>query len=117
VRKKIALAILVIAIVIGARFLFTRPVDATLLLTFGPTAPSLREATLVFTAAKTDRVVRELTLRYAHGAPLEERRAVRLLPGDYTVGARLLDDTHKERSLSRTLRIDAAGTYPIDLAP
>jgi hypothetical protein len=115
VRKKIALGILVVAIVVGARFLFTRPVEATLVFTFGPAAPSLREVTLVFTAAKNERVVRELKLHYVSAAPSEERRQVRLLPGDYTLGARLVDDAGKERNLSRPLRIHAEGTYPIDL--
>jgi hypothetical protein len=105
----VALFVVVVAVVLGARFFFKRPVDATLVMSFGA-APSIREATLVFTSSD-ERVVRELKLRFDHGAAVEERRPLRLLPGDYTVGARLLDETGKERNLTRSLSIRADGAY------
>jgi len=113
-RRRIVLGILVVAIVLVARFAFVRPVDAQLELSFGASAPSVKRVALVFTDG-SGHVQRELELSYPAGAPPIDRRTVKLLPGDYTVGARLDGDGTPQRTFDRELHVRDAGTYTIDL--
>jgi hypothetical protein len=114
--KRIAFLALVVALVLGAKVLFQRPVDVDLQLDFGPTASALREVTLVFTD-EHERVARDLHLLYPSGAQAVEARRLSLFPGSYRVGARLRSDGGGERRLTIPLRIEGAGRYSIGLAP
>jgi hypothetical protein len=114
VRKRITYLLLVVAVVVGARLLFKRPVDVELELQFGPAARALRDVVVVLTD-EHDRVARELHLLYPSGAPAIERRRMSLMPGNYTAGVRLRSDGEAERRFNRTFRIDAAGSYSLDL--
>jgi hypothetical protein len=107
--------LLVAGVLLGARLLFSRPVEATLALSFGPRAAEVRELELIVTDGK-ENVVRSLKLAFPQGAPPEERRAVRLQPGDYTLGVRIARDKGGPLTLTRPLRVGDAGSYPIDLS-
>jgi hypothetical protein len=106
--------VLVVAIVLGAQFLFVRPVDVTLELQLGSAAAKVRKVALVFTSPD-GHVAHDLDLSYPTGAPASERRSLRLKPGDYTVGARLDLDGEPARTLSRPLHVGEAGVYPLEL--
>src|SRR6185503_9046833 len=47
--KRLALLVLVVAIVVAAKLLFQHPVDVDLSLVYGSSAPEVRATTLVFT--------------------------------------------------------------------
>jgi hypothetical protein len=113
--RRIGLFVLVVFVVLGARLLFQRPVEATLVLGFGKRCADLRKAELVV-SDKSGGVVRTLSLRFENGAAPEERRVVRLPPGDYTVGAHLSFASGEPITLSRSLRVAQSGSYPIDLS-
>jgi hypothetical protein len=114
VRRRILFGVLVVAVLVGAKLLFVRPVDAQLELGYGAGAPSVRRVGLVFTDG-ADHVQRELDLSYPTGAPATDRRMVRLKPGDYTVGVRIDRDGAPQRTFNRPLHLEQAGAYPIDL--
>jgi hypothetical protein len=105
--------VLVVGLVLASRLFVHRAVEVELELAL-PDAATLREATLVFTAAD-EHVVRELRLSWPAGAPPSEPRTVRLAPGDYAVGARLAYAGGAERHLTRPLHVEERGTYPLDL--
>jgi hypothetical protein len=105
--RRLGALIVIIVLVVAVRFAMVRPISVELELDYGQAAP--READLVFT--REDHVERELRLTYPEGAPARDRRTVRLRPGHYTVGVRLLPD----KTLSRPLDIGEAGTYTISL--
>jgi hypothetical protein len=109
------LLVVVVLIVLAARYAFVRPVAVELELLFGPSAGKVRAANLVFTDAH-DRVQRELELRYPTGAPSSDSRRVSLKPGEYTVGVRLTLDAAPARTSSERLRIEQAGRYRLDLS-
>ncbi len=101
-------ALIVIGVLLVAfRFALQRPISVELELDYGQAAP--REANLVFT--RDEHVERELKLSYPEGAPTRDRRTVRLRPGHYTVGVRLVPD----KTLSRPLDVAEGGTYTISL--
>jgi hypothetical protein len=114
-KRRLGLLVLVVAIVVAAMLLFQHPVDADLELSFGPEAPSVRDATLVFTDSH-ERVVRDLRLLYPSGAPAQDQRRVRLPPGDYSVGVHLTLAGKPARDFNRPLHIESAGHYPLDLS-
>jgi hypothetical protein len=106
--RRLAALGLVLGLVLTATFFSSRrPVDVELDLDYGGGRP--REVTLIF-ERKT--VERELRLNYPDGAPARDHRKVRLPKGEYSIGARL---SPPERTLTRPLRIDEAGTYTVDL--
>jgi len=107
--------VVVAVVVLAARFALHRPVEVELQLDYGAAAPSLREVDLVFTGAD-ERVARELKLLYAGGAPRSDTRKTRLAPGRYSAGVRLVFDGRAPALASRTVEIDEAGRYTIDLA-
>jgi hypothetical protein len=115
-RRRVLFGLVVIAIVVAARFLFVRPVEARLELSFGASAPTVRAVALVFTDA-SDHVQRQLDLSYPTGAPPVDHRALKLHPGDYTVGARVDRDGAPQRTFNLPLHVAEAGTYTLDLAP
>jgi hypothetical protein len=108
-RRRLVYLMLVIAAVIGAMFLHRRPVDVDLQLQLGAKAGEVKALSLVITDDK-DRVARDVALAFPDGAPTEVRRRVPLLPGRYTVAARLGD-----RQVTRPLDVQQAGTYPLSL--
>jgi len=112
--QRLALLALVVALVIGAKVLFQRPVEVDLQLDFGAQAPSLRDVTLVFTDDH-EQVARDVHLLYPNGAPASAERHLPLLPGSYRVGARLRSDGGLERHVTTTLRIEGAGRYTLGL--
>lgn len=108
-RRRWVYLVLVLAVLAGARFLFRRPVDVDLSLQLGPDAGKVHAVALVITDEK-DRVARDLALAFPDGAPAEVRHRVPLLPGRYTVAARVGD-----RQLTRPLAVEQAGVYSIDV--
>jgi hypothetical protein len=110
--RRLGLLILVVALVVAARLWFHHPVNATLEIAFAD-APALRQADLKFTD-EHERVVRDVRLAFPSGAAARERHSVRLVPGDYAVGARLVYAGRPERLLTRPLHVEAEGTYPVD---
>jgi len=108
-RRRWVYLVLVLAVLAGARFLFRRPVDVDLQLQLGPDAGKVKAVGLVITDER-DRVARDLALQFPDGAPTEVRRRVPLLPGRYTVAARVGD-----RQLTRPLAVEQAGVYPLEL--
>ncbi len=112
--RRLGLVVLVVAVVVGARLIARRAVDVDLHLQFGTRAATLRDVTLVFTV-EGGGVARELRLFYPDGAPAVADRRVRLVPGVYDVGARLTPATGPPATLSRALRVDDAGVYPLAL--
>lgn len=113
--KRLALLVLVVAVVVAAKLLFQHPVNVDLALSFGPEAPAVRSVTLVFTDSD-ERVARELALRYPSGAPAEAHKRVRLTPGDYSVGIHLVVDGRAPRDFTRPLHVESAGSAPLDLS-
>jgi hypothetical protein len=110
------LALVVVAVVVlAARFALRRPVEVELQLDYGAAASQLREVELVFTGAD-ERVARELKLLYPAGAPRSDTKKTRLPPGRYTAGARLVRDGRAPALASRTVEIESAGRYTIDLS-
>jgi hypothetical protein len=110
VRRRLALLLLPIAIIawlVRPHF----PTERPLQLHFGRSAPSLREAELVF--EHDHAVVRDLTLAFPDGARPELSRPVRLAAGDYDIGVRLRYEGGRERHLGRT--VHAEGDAPIDV--
>jgi hypothetical protein len=114
VKRRVLFGVLVVAILLGARFLFVRPVDVTLELQYGSAAAKVRKVALVFTGSD-EHVARDLDLSYPTGAPQSDRRSLRIKPGDYTVGARLELDGEPARILSRPLHVGEPGVYPLEL--
>jgi hypothetical protein len=112
--RRIVGLIVVIGLVLIGRLFLARPVAVDLELTLGPSAPSLKRASLVFTD-QSERVARSIDLSWPDGAQPIDHRRVSLSPGDYTVGARL-ESADGARTLSRPLHVERAGTYPIDLS-
>lgn len=113
-KRRVLFGVLVVAILLAARFLFVRPVDVTLELQLGSAAAKVRKVSLVFTGSD-EHVARDLDLSYPTGASASERRSLRLKPGDYTVGARIELDGEPARTLSRPLHVGEAGVYPLEL--
>jgi hypothetical protein len=112
--RRVLFGVLIVAILLAAKFLFVRPVTVELDLDFGPKAASVRQASLVFTDAH-DRVARDLDLKYPTGAPPHDVRQLRLQPGDYNVGVHLTFDGAPEGSLSRPLHVAEAGKVPLSV--
>jgi hypothetical protein len=106
-RRLGALIVIIAVVAVAGRFAMVRPVSVELELDYGGAAP--READLVFT--RDDHVERELRLVYPEGAAGRDRRAIRLRPGHYTVGVRLVP----EKTLTRSLDIEREGTYTISV--
>lgn len=105
--RRLGALIVIIVIAVAARFAMVRPISVDLELDYGSSAP--READLVF--SRDDHVERELRLIYPDGAPTHDRRSVRLRPGHYDVGVRLVPN----RNLTRSLDIEREGTYTISV--
>jgi hypothetical protein len=113
-RRRLALLVVVIAIVVGARLIAHRPVDVDLSLRLGADAARVRAVDLLFSDAD-ERVARDLHLAFPTGARPDEPRRVRLRDGRYTVDARLTFDGLPERRVSRPLAVDESGVHVLDL--
>ena len=108
--------VLVVGVLVAARLVQKRAVDADLRVVLGAHAASARALTLVFTDAR-DHVERELELRFdAGGAPAVVERRVHLHAGAYTVGARVESAGAPSRTVSRAIAVDEAGVYTLDLS-
>jgi len=108
--------VVVVALVFGARYFKSGPVEVTLALDFGARAAKVREATLVFTSP-AETVARSVALHFPSGSAAGARHRLRLRPSSYTVGVRLaLEGEPEPRTLSRRLAIGESGTYPLDLS-
>src|SRR3954469_19225522 len=112
--RRVLFGVIIVVLLVAAKFLFIRPVPVELELDFGATSANVRAASLVFTDAH-DRIARDLDLEYPTGAPTHESRQVRLQPGDYTVGVRLTLDGGPGRMLNRPLHVAEPGRYSVTL--
>src|SRR5438445_235117 len=104
------LALLLLPLALGLLLLRPRAASEHALHLHFPSPATLREAHLVF--QRDSAVVRDLTLRFPEGAADDETRAIRLRPGAYEVGARLVYAGSAERHLARAL---VAGEGDLDL--
>jgi hypothetical protein len=112
--RRVGLLLLVVLAIVGARLLEHRAVDVDLRVDVGPAASSVREVTLIFTD-EHERVERDVRLLFPDGAPPVVFRRVRLHPGSYVVGARLVSQAGAPKTLSRSLHVGGAGTYSLEL--
>lgn len=115
-RRRVASLVLVLAVVVFARFGLKRQHAVDLALAFGGDAPRVREVSLVL-SDEHDQVARDLSLRYPTGAPAVEHRTIKLASGTYTLAGRVVVDHAPDRHPSRTISVDNDGTYAVDLSP
>src|SRR4051812_34546280 len=98
------LGLLLIPLAVGLWFLRSPISERTLAIHFGASGPSLREVDLVF--QRDQSVVREVTLHFPHGAPADVSRGVRLPPGEYEIGVRIVRAGGDELHVTRALHTD-----------
>jgi hypothetical protein len=113
--KRRHLALLLVAVALGV-WLHFRRVEAEhhLVLHFGAASAHLREADLHF--LHDGEIARDVTLWFpSGGAPAEIERTLRLVPGRYEVGVRLVRDDGRESHVARQWSTDSGDS--IDLSP
>ena len=115
-RRRLASLILVLAVLVLARFGLRRQHAVDLALDFGGDAARVRQVSLVI-SDEHDQVARDLSLRYPTGAPPVDHKAIKLVSGTYTVAGHILVDGAPERHPTRTLLVENDGTYSVDLSP
>lgn len=101
-RRRLALFLLLPLAALVWLFRPRVPADHLVTLRLGPAASTLRQADLHF--QRDGSLVRDLTLHFAAGAPAELTRTVRLAPGDYEVGIRLVYEARPERHVTRSCK-------------